>query len=101
VEKECLAIKWAREELKYYVLGRHFTLVTDHAPLVWMSRNKENNGRVTRWFLALQPYAFIVVHRSGAAHGNADALGSWIAPPSRSELRRGCVAARGERPGEK
>ncbi|KAM9546682.1 uncharacterized protein ACWYII_036893 [Salvelinus alpinus] len=37
--------------------------------------------------------------RSGAAHGNADALsrrdalGSWTAPPSRSELRgEGCVA---------
>jgi len=56
VEKECLAIKWALEELKYYVLGRYFTLVTDHAPLVWMSKNKENNGRVTRWFLSLQPY---------------------------------------------
>ena len=39
VEKECLAIKWALETLKYYLLGRHFTLVTDHAPLVWMSRS--------------------------------------------------------------
>ena len=93
IEKECLAIKWALEVLKYYLLGRHFTLVTDHAPLVWMSRNKETNARVTRWFLSLQPFAFSVVHRSGAAHGNADALsrrdalGGWAAPPSRSELR--------------
>ena len=93
VEKECLAIKWALETLKYYLLGRHFTLVTDHAPLVWMSRNKDSNARVTRWFLSLQPFAFSVVHRSGAAHGNADALsrrdalGSWTAPPSLSELR--------------
>lgn len=95
IEKECLAIKWALEELKYYLLGRHFTLVTDHAPLVWMSRNKETNARVTRWFLSLQSFAFSVVHRSGAAHGNADAmsrrdaLGGWAAPPSRLELRRG------------
>ena len=54
VEKECLAIKWALQELRYYLIGRRFTLVTDHAPLVWMSRNKENNARVTRWFLS--PY---------------------------------------------
>ncbi|KAJ8381218.1 hypothetical protein SKAU_G00019960 [Synaphobranchus kaupii] len=63
----------------------------DHAPLVWMSRNKDNNARVTRWFLSLRPYAFDIVHRSGAAHGNADALsrrdalGSWATrPPGRS-----------------
>jgi hypothetical protein len=57
VEKECLAIKWALETLKYYLLGWHydFSLVVDHAPLVWMSRNKDSNARVTCWFLSLQP----------------------------------------------
>ena len=74
VEKECLAIKWALETLKYYLLRRHFTLVSDYAPLVWMSRNKDSNAWVSRWFLSLQPFAFSVVHRSGAAHGNANAL---------------------------
>ena len=96
IEKECLAIKWALEELKYYLLGRRFTLVTDHAPLVWLSRNKDTNARVTRWFLSLQPFSFSVIHRSGTAHGNADALsrrealGGWSAPRS-SELRGGGV----------
>ena len=106
IEKECLAIKWALEQLKYYLLGRHFTLVTDHAPLVWMSRHKETNARITRWFLSLQPYAFSVVHRSGAAHGNADALsrmdalGTWTAPPSGSELKGGvCGSPRGRNRG--
>ncbi|KAG6929764.1 hypothetical protein G0U57_004805, partial [Chelydra serpentina] len=36
VERECLAVKWAMETLRYYLLGRRFTLVTDHAPLQWM-----------------------------------------------------------------
>ncbi len=74
VEKEALAVKWAVLELKYYLLGRSFTLVTDHAPLQWMARAKDTNARVTRWFLALQDFHFDVRHRAGAAHANADGL---------------------------
>lgn len=74
VEKEALAIKWAVLELRYYLTGRSFTLVTDHAPLQWMARAKDSNARVTRWFLALQDYHFTVQHRKGSAHGNADGL---------------------------
>ena len=74
VEKEALAIKWAVDKLRYYLLGREFTLVTDHAPLKWMATAKDTNARVTRWFLALQDYRFKVDHRPGREHANADAL---------------------------
>ena len=37
IEREALAIKWALEYLRYYLLGRQFRLVTDHAPLQWMA----------------------------------------------------------------
>ncbi len=80
VEKEALAVKWAVLELRYYLLGRKFTLVTDHAPLQWMARAKDTNARVTRWFLALQDFHFVVRHRAGAAHANADGLSRiWAA----------------------
>uniref|UniRef100_A0A8C1M144 ribonuclease H n=1 Tax=Cyprinus carpio TaxID=7962 RepID=A0A8C1M144_CYPCA len=80
VEKEALAIKWAVLELRYYLLGRKFTLVTDHAPLQWMARSKDTNARVTRWFLALQDFHFEVRHRAGAANANADGLSRiWTA----------------------
>ena len=52
VEKETLAIKWTLDKLRYYLLGREFTLVTDHAPLRWMAGAKDTNARVMRWFLA-------------------------------------------------
>ena len=38
VEKECLAIKWVKGKLHYYLLGREFALITDHAPLKWIQR---------------------------------------------------------------
>ena len=74
VEKECFAIKWAVEALRYYLVGRTFKLVTDHAPLKWMCQNREKNRRVTRWFMSLQDYSFTVEHRPGRQLGNADAL---------------------------
>ena len=110
VEKEALAIKWSLDKLRYYLLGREFTLVTDHAPLKWMAGAKDTNARVTRWFLALQDFRFQVAHRPGKEHANADALsrrdaclgwnpsGRWLGlaveecgnpPPSRGRVVEG------------
>ena len=47
VEKECLAIRWAVGALRYYLLGRQFTLYSDHAPLQWLHRMKDANARIT------------------------------------------------------
>ncbi|XP_026093228.1 uncharacterized protein LOC113065891 [Carassius auratus] len=63
IEKECLAIRWAVLTLRYYLLGREFTLCSDHAPLQWLHRMKDTNARITRWYLALQPFKFQVIHR--------------------------------------
>ncbi|XP_039532215.1 uncharacterized protein LOC120482205 [Pimephales promelas] len=74
IEKECLAIRWAVLTLRYYLLGREFTLCSDHAPLQWLHRMKDTNARITRWYLALQPFKFQVVHRPGAQMAVADFL---------------------------
>ena len=74
VEKECLAIKLAVQAFKVYLLGRPFQIQTDHRSLMWLDRLKEDNPRLTRWSLSLQPYQFSVCHRSGKFNGNADAL---------------------------
>ena len=62
VEKELLAIKLATNAFRVYLFGRPFTIVTDHRSLEWLERLKENNARLTRWSLALQPYNFVVQH---------------------------------------
>ena len=82
VEKELLAIKLATNAFHVYLLGRPFTIVTDHRSLEWLERLKENNARLTCWSLALQPYNFVVRHQPGKDNGNADAL-------SRIATRRG------------
>ena len=68
IEKECLAIKMAMNIFRTYLIGRHFTVETDHRSLVWLDKLKDSNSRLTRWSLSLQPYDFPVVHRSGRAN---------------------------------
>ena len=53
VEKECLAIAWAIDSLKYYLSGYKFTVETDHDPLTWLYRMKNKNQRLLRWSLTL------------------------------------------------
>ena len=74
IEKECLAVKLAVHAFRVYVLGRPFTIQTDHRALEWMDRMKENNPRLTRWSLSLQPYDFTIEYRQGRKNGNADTL---------------------------
>ncbi|GFT14405.1 retrovirus-related Pol polyprotein from transposon 297 [Trichonephila clavipes] len=67
-EKECASIVFAMKRLHYYLDGNSFLAMTDHNPLVWLNRNVSSNPRLTRWALALQPYNFRIVHRSGKSH---------------------------------
>lgn len=74
IEKECLAIKWALDSLRYYLLGREFDLHTDHRALSWINSMKDQNARVTRWYLALQPFTFRIQHKAGKSNVLADYL---------------------------
>lgn len=48
VERKVLVIKWIVEELHYYLTEHHFMLITNHAPLQWMSQAKDTNSQVIR-----------------------------------------------------
>ena len=74
IEKECLAMKWALDSLRYYLLGREFDLDTDHRALTWIQSMKDRNARVTRWYLALQPFRFNIRHKAGKQNIVADYL---------------------------
>ena len=74
IEKELLAIVWAVSSLSYYLDGRKFIIETDHNPLTWLNRMKNNNQRLLRWSLALQPYSYDIRYRKGVQNANADGL---------------------------
>ncbi|KAL5510368.1 hypothetical protein EMCRGX_G005902 [Ephydatia muelleri] len=66
------------QTFRVYLLGRPFVIQTDHRSLEWLDRLKENNGRLTRWSLALQPYQYSVQYRTGQKNGNTDALSRYF-----------------------
>lgn len=48
IEPEALAVKWALEALRYYLLGSPFFVMTNHAPLNWLQQMKDTNVRLPR-----------------------------------------------------
>ena len=72
--KELLAIVVFTRHFKHYLLGRQFTVRTDHGSLAWLYRFKEPTGQLGRWLEELAQYDMVIQHRPGVQHTNADAL---------------------------
>lgn len=77
-ERECLAVITAIEKFRPYIDGVKFTVVTDHASLLWLKNIKDPTGRLCRWSLRLQAFDFEFVHRKGKNMVVADALSRAI-----------------------
>lgn len=73
-ERELLAVVWAVKQFRCYLLGRSFKLITDHAALRWMLSLRDPSSRLTRWALQLAEFDYVVEHKPGKRHTNADAL---------------------------
>ncbi|GFN96936.1 integrase core domain protein [Plakobranchus ocellatus] len=76
-EKEALACVWACETWKKYLLGRHFTLRTDHSSLASLLRSttdSRKSAKFTRWLDRLSPFDYTVEYRQGKDNLVADAL---------------------------
>ena len=72
--KELLAVIRFIRQFRPYLLGRRFTVRTDHSSLRWLAGFKEPQGQLARWLEELSQYDVEIVHRPGRHHGNADAL---------------------------
>ena len=79
IEREALGIIFGVQKFRQYLLGRRFTLRTDHRPLVTLFA--ENHGipqlassRIKRWALILSAYSYDVEYISTKNNGCADFL---------------------------
>lgn len=60
-EKKCLSVILSIEKFRPYIDMTHFTAVTDHASLKWLTNLRDPTGRLSRWALRLQCYDFEIV----------------------------------------
>ncbi|KHJ42882.1 hypothetical protein D918_06964 [Trichuris suis] len=77
--REMLAVIIFLERFRHY-LQRKFVLPTDYGSLRWLQSFKNPDGQWARWQQKLQQYEFVMEHRPGRRHANADTL-SWIPCP--------------------
>ena len=73
-EKECLAIVWALEKWRTYLLASEFHVITDHKPLSWLMTAKDPRGRLARWAYRLQEFTFTIGHIDGTKNEVPDML---------------------------
>ena len=73
-----LAVVWAVDRFKHYLLGKEFVIVTDHKALTSALEgnrsNKTYQSRLKRWVDRLLPYQFKIVHIPGKDMGIVDYL---------------------------
>jgi len=72
--KELLAIVHYTRYFRQYLLGRQFSIRTDHTALIWLKKVTDPVGQNARWLELLGEFDYVVQHRPGSEHGNADAL---------------------------
>ncbi|KAH8272968.1 hypothetical protein KR018_003038, partial [Drosophila ironensis] len=73
-ELECLAVLKGIKKFRPYIEGQQFSVVTDHASLKWLMKQKDLSGRLARWSMKLQGFNFEILHRKGTQNVVADTL---------------------------
>ena len=73
-KRELYAIVYFTHYFRNYLLGRKFTIVTDHRALTWMYSFKEPEGMLARWIKKLGQFNFEIHHQAGKNIPHADCL---------------------------
>ena len=76
-EKEMLAIVFACEKFRPYILGSHVIIHTDHAEIKYQMAKKEAKPRLIRWVLLLQGFDLEIKDKKGCDNVIADHLSKW------------------------
>nr|CAH67935.1 H0211F06-OSIGBa0153M17.7 [Oryza sativa] len=73
-EKELLAVVFAIEKFRSYLVGAKVVVYTDHAALKYLLTKKDAKPRVIRWILLLQEFDIEIMDKKGVENYVADHL---------------------------
>nr|GEZ11499.1 reverse transcriptase domain-containing protein [Tanacetum cinerariifolium] len=73
-EKEMLAVVYAFEKFRSYIIMNKSIVYTDHSALKYLFAKKDAKARLLRWILLLQKFDFKVIDTRGAENYVADHL---------------------------
>nr|GEY53029.1 reverse transcriptase domain-containing protein [Tanacetum cinerariifolium] len=73
-KKEMLAVVYAFEKFRYYLIINKSIVYTDHFALKYLFAKKDSNARLLRWVLLLQEFTFKVIDTKGAENLATDHL---------------------------
>ena len=79
LDKEALAIVFGVTRFHQFVYSRHFTLYSDHKPLIHIFNEAKSvpimaSVCLQKWTLTLSGYSYSIKYKKGSLQGNADAL---------------------------
>ena len=73
-EKEMLAIVFACEKFRPYILGSHVVIHTDHAAIKYLMAKKEAKPRLIRWVLLIHEFDLEIKDKKGSDNVIVDHL---------------------------
>ena len=83
--RELLAVVSFVRHFRHFLLGRKFLIRTDHSSLRWIMSFREPTDQMARWIEILAQFDFVIEHRAGKKHANADALSRISCDPDTCE----------------
>ena len=82
-----LAIVFACEKFRSYILGSHVVIHTDHAAIKYLMAKKEAKPGLIKWVLLLQKFDLEIKYKKGSDNVIADHLSRVEKPTGQKEGR--------------
>ena len=76
-KKEMLAIVFALEKFRLYLVGSKVVIFTDHAAIKHLLTKVDSKPRLIRWVLLIQEFDIVIKDKKGSENVVADHL-SWM-----------------------
>ncbi|XP_073016723.1 uncharacterized protein [Primulina eburnea] len=87
-EKELLAVVFALDKFRSYLIGSKVVVHTDHSALKYLMAKKDAKPRLIRWVLLLQEFDLKIIDRKGTENQVADHLSRLENPSTGNEIIR-------------